>query len=73
MTWETWLLVSLLVFGVIVIIGALIEDWRGTRQFDTQCPTTDRSVLTLRTMDGGYLEVPFVTGHVTSHRKAGHA
>ncbi|MEV6770099.1 hypothetical protein AB0N05_15890 [Nocardia sp. NPDC051030] len=70
MTWETWLLVSLLTVGMVVIGGALIEDWRGTRRLDVHHPTSAREVLTLRTVDGGYFEVPFVTDHATSHRKA---
>lgn len=68
MTWETWLLISLLTLGVIVIIGALIEDWRGTRRLDTECASCSHEMLRLRTLDGGYLDVPFMTGRVTSHR-----
>ncbi|MFD6356299.1 hypothetical protein [Nocardia tengchongensis] len=67
MTWETWLLVSLLAIGAVVIVGALVEDWRGTRRLDP--PSDGHGVLTLRTVDGGYLEVPLRAGCVTSHRR----
>ncbi|WP_157535253.1 hypothetical protein [Nocardia inohanensis] len=68
MTWETWLLVVLLTIGVVTIGGALIEDWRAARRLDGEPSPSDREVLRLRTLDGGYLEIPFMTGRVTSHR-----
>lgn len=68
MTWETWLLVVQLTLGVVTIGGALIEDWRAARRLDGELTQFDREVLRLRTLDGGYLEIPFMTGRVTSHR-----
>lgn len=68
MTWETWILISMLTVGVVGIVAVLAEDWRAARRPDTQYPPPDRGVLKLKTLDGGYLEIPFRTSRVTSHR-----